>query len=617
MLISYLRIKGWRSFAPNHEVQVSGLGRVNLLIGPNNVGKSNLGRFLVWLRDALSEFKGTNWAHVGIESFLNIKPYAKEVDFWLRGFERVEAELGIAIEALNELQAVPDWLLSEGGTTLRVRITLERGQTMSVVPITNIAGEELEMVKKEGGTYQLLAGSDGTYTERVTHRHGHSKVAHAVCHLLATRVLEIQPLRNPNSENSKNRDFSTNGSGTVAEIRRLKNENDRRAYWNKYEQDLEDWFKRLLDEDELRIDIIESGLLLRTVKGGERFDCALEDLGAGVSELLMMLAFLRLRIGHRYLVVMDEPEAHLHPGAVVELFRILTSQGHMPGQQFLVSTHSTALVDGATSDWRIFRAYRGGHQGTAIDALDAGGERALLADLGLRPSQLFLARVAIWVEGPSDVKYWTALLAEVDPQLVVGRDFAFIVYGGASGAHLQLEDLEESDEETTERVVKVMRISHRAVIVCDRDKEEGEIERTVVRRLCLAAKKIERYARVVTTPGREVENMVRPDVLKAVLETVRPKKLKAQKDASIELTYIDYAVRPDETFDRVVANAARTVDGKELGRELSDRVKRTLNQRKTKVAELVIEAHRNNGDVFTDEAKNEATRLVQWMREEP
>jgi recombinational DNA repair ATPase RecF len=49
MHLRRLSIAGYRSFSPEAPFVLEGLGRVNVLLGPNGVGKSNVGRFAAWV----------------------------------------------------------------------------------------------------------------------------------------------------------------------------------------------------------------------------------------------------------------------------------------------------------------------------------------------------------------------------------------------------------------------------------------------------------------------------------------------------------------------------------------------------------------------------------------
>ncbi|RKF46879.1 hypothetical protein BCY88_04635 [Paraburkholderia fungorum] len=251
-----------------------------------------------------------------------------------------------------------------------------------------------------------------------------------------------------------------------------------------------------------------------------------------------------------------------------------------------------------------------------LEVLDTtSDELALLGDLGIRPSQMFLARVVIWVEGPSDIHYVTALLHEVDKTMVAGRDFAFVSYGGASSSHLDLEtDRSENEDEgdAANRLVKVLKVAHRSIIVCDRDRAQGTSDRALIERLIEAASRLPGHARVETSFGREIENGVKESVLLRVLLEVRPKRFNKPNKANI--TYIDYVIGQDDSFDEVVSLAARDENGRPLSSDLVSRVKERLEQQKTNISDRVRTIGLNE-DVFRNEVVDRARQMVRWMRD--
>ncbi|MEN3070460.1 AAA family ATPase, partial [Uliginosibacterium sediminicola] len=440
MLINEMKLLGWRSYSPEHEVHLADLGRVNLMIGANNVGKSNFGRFLVRLREILRDYeKAEPWsdssrtnsalcAGSGWFSPLQIQFNPREVDHWLRKAGVIKAEIHLNTDALGCPWELPRTLFND--EQIRVSITMTRdGNTgyLSVIPMS-CYGKPL--IIRDGSTHKLLL-TDHIYSEQITDAHRHRGLGLAVCRCLAMSVMEIRPLRDPSRKSTENIQHTTDGGDIITALQSKQNDKNNQLFWTKCKADLETWFALLLGEDYLRIDINTENFWLEVKRGEEILRCPLADLGAGVSEILIVLAYLRLHSDRPFFVVIDEPESHLHPGAVVELAKIITK--HLPNHQLLFTTHSTALVDAVASDWRTFRATRGAHHGTVIEPIETTTSKlALLADLGIRPSQLFLARAILWVEGPSDIHYWTALINQVDETLVAGRDFAFVTYGGAS-----------------------------------------------------------------------------------------------------------------------------------------------------------------------------------------
>jgi hypothetical protein len=87
----------------------------------------------------------------------------------------------------------------------------------------------------------------------------------------------------------------------------------------------------------------------------------------------------------------------------------------------------------------------------------------------LHAIQILVARTVVWVEGPSDVVYYRALLAEVDPSLVAGRDYAFALFGGSNGTHSAVDGEGSLDQV----IVNVLRLTHRNVFIHDKDAKKA------------------------------------------------------------------------------------------------------------------------------------------------
>src|SRR5262249_54439124 len=145
------------------------------------------------------------------------------------------------------------------------------------------------------------------------------------------------------------------------------------------------------------------------------------DAGDGIAQLAYLLGKLWLARHEPLLVFVDEPEAHLHPGATIDLLHILESD--FPWVQAIIATHSASVVDAISPDWKLWRVLREADGASAVEKVDTQPARiATLDALGVLPSQVFLARVVLWVEGPSVAIYYRRLLAEVDESLLFRRD---------------------------------------------------------------------------------------------------------------------------------------------------------------------------------------------------
>lgn len=439
MKVSRIALSGWRSFPSKSDpTSLEELGKTNLLVGPNNVGKSNVGRFLVRVRDAL---RGLNlhaenpWRPEANGAYpLDLRIPTVEADHWLRGNAEIRCELDIDPTDIESPDHIPDWLVANG--RLRILITLGAVEDRAALRIVPLSTAGVPLLRAHTAGLQVLVDATTYVLNQNPLQHRHRALALAVCKHLATRVLEIRAMRDVGRQGQQTVG-STNGGEILEMLRSAQKETNKQRLWSESIEDLEGWLCALLGETSVTLEVNEIGLFVTLIRQNKRFRCQLSDLGAGVSEIVMLLAYLRLRPHEPSLIIIDEPEAHLHPGAAIELVRIIAK--HFPSYQLLITTHSTALIDAVDDSWQVFRALKGPEGGTAIERLSTSkDEIALLVDLGINPSQVFLARNVIWVEGPSDICYWTAIIRRAAPELLPGRDFAFVLYGGSNGAHLDL-----------------------------------------------------------------------------------------------------------------------------------------------------------------------------------
>ncbi|HYX28801.1 MAG TPA: AAA family ATPase [Pyrinomonadaceae bacterium] len=118
-----------------------------------------------------------------------------------------------------------------------------------------------------------------------------------------------------------------------------------------------------------------------------------EHCGKGLQDLLVILYFALSKT--RGLLLIEEPEVHLHPEMQRRLLAHLRSNTE---SQYIFSTHSNVFLDGALTD-RVFL--------TRFDAevlvSDATSKTTFLHDLGYSPVDNLVSDLIILVEGPSDV----------------------------------------------------------------------------------------------------------------------------------------------------------------------------------------------------------------------
>lgn len=144
----------------------------------------------------------------------------------------------------------------------------------------------------------------------------------------------------------------------------------------------------------------------------EREDLAipLAASGTGIGQVLAMLYVVVTSTEPR-VVVIDEPQSFLHPGAVRKLLEILRIYTR---HQYIITTHSPAALSLEEKD-SIFLVKRGS-EGSTLVALDAAKQedmRLFLAEVGARLGDVFGADGVLWVEGATEEACFPILLRDL------------------------------------------------------------------------------------------------------------------------------------------------------------------------------------------------------------
>jgi predicted ATPase len=147
----------------------------------------------------------------------------------------------------------------------------------------------------------------------------------------------------------------------------------------------------------------------------------LSDSGTGIGQVLSML-YVLVASEDPQVMVIDEPQSFLHPGAVRKLFEIFAAH---PQHQYIVSTHIPNVIAAANPTSIILVRKEKGRESTfrIIDKDDTEDLRLALHEVGARLSDVFGADYILWVEGPTERECFPLILQKLRPKRLKGTEF--------------------------------------------------------------------------------------------------------------------------------------------------------------------------------------------------
>lgn len=232
----------------------------------------------------------------------------------------------------------------------------------------------------------------------------------------------------------------------------------------------------------------------------------LSSLGTGIHEVVILAAAATAIT--KNIVCIEEPEIHLHPSLQRRLVKYLSEN---TDNQYIISTHSAHIID--SSGAAIFHV-KNDTAATKIALVQSNNEKFnICCDIGFKASDIMQSNCIIWVEGPTERIYLKHWINALPCNLIEGIHYSIMFYGGRLLSHLSADDNIVND------FIALRKLNQNSCIIIDSDyTNDNHNLNSTKKRLRKEFNNQSGFAWITT--GREIENYIPPDIISDSLKEI-------------------------------------------------------------------------------------------------